>query len=265
MNMYLHELRTYRKNTLLWAVSLGAATALFMAMYTVFAKDAPLITELLKGFSDAVKKAFGMTPEVMTSLNGFYSFVLGFIVLCGAVQAMNLGISVLAREATGKTADFLLTKPVTRAEVLTAKLLAVLTHLAATSALILLVASVSAFAVEPGGFDFGTFLLMSLTFFWVQLIFAALGFVTAAVVPKIRSVLPVALSVVFAFYIAGMAGAALGDGRLYYLSPFKYFDLVYVAQNASYELSYAVVAAAVVVAAVAAGYIVFTRRDVHAA
>lgn len=265
MNIYLQELRAYRKNTILWIVSLGVATAAFVAMYAVFTVDAEAMVELMKGFPDIVLKAFGMLPETMISINGFYSFVLGFLVLCGAIQAMSLGISVLAKETTGKTADFLLTKPVTRVQVLTAKLLAVLTHLAASSACFMLVATVTAFSVDTRGFDYSAFMLMSLTFFWVQLIFAALGFVTAAVVPKIRSVLPVSLSAVFAFYIVGMAGAALEDDKLYYLSPFKYFDPVHIAQYSSYELSYAMVAMAVVIAAVAAGYVIFTRRDVHAA
>src|SRR5664280_1199480 len=128
MNIYFHELRSYRKNTIIWIVSLGAATALFMSMFTIFSEGSADLVNLFKGFPDTVLKAFGM-PDVsmLFTLPGFYSFILGFLVLCGSIQAMNLGISSLGREATGKTADFLLTKPVSRTRVITAKLLAVLT------------------------------------------------------------------------------------------------------------------------------------------
>jgi ABC-2 type transport system permease protein len=264
MNIYLHELRSYRKSTLVWIVSIVAATALFMAMFTVFSRSSEDILGIFKGFPDAVLKAFGMDPETMASLPGFYSFILTYLVLCGAVQAMNLGISALGREASGKTADFLLTKPVTRARVITAKLLAVLTLLVITGAFFSLAATVAAFSVSAG-FDCGRFLMMTATFFYLQILFASLGFLVSVLVPKIKSVLPVSLSTVFGFYIVGMVGAALGDDRIYWLTPFKYFDPAYIAQNAAYQAKYAVVAAAVFALCVAAGYIVYGRKDIHAA
>ncbi|MCX6563042.1 MAG: ABC transporter permease subunit [Candidatus Aminicenantes bacterium] len=264
MNIYFHELRSYRKNTIIWVLSVGAATVMFLSMFTIYYESAGELVRLFQAFPDAILKAFGMDVAKIATLPGFYSFILGFLVLCGAIQAMNLGISALGREATGKTADFLLTKPVTRTQVITAKLLAVLTHLAVSSAVFLLVASASAFSVSAGGFDYGTFLMMTLSFFYVQLIFAALGFLVSVIVPKIKSVLPVSLSTVFGFYIVGMVGAALNDDRIYYLSPFKYFDPAYIAQYSAYQPQYAAVGAAVVILAVAAGYLIYKNKDIHA-
>lgn len=265
MNIYFHELRSYRKNTIIWIVSLGVATALFMSMFTIFTAGTGDLVKLFGGFPKEVLKAFGI-PEVtkLFTLPGFYSFILGFLVLCGAIQAMNLGISSLGREATGKTADFLLTKPVTHARVVTAKLLAVLTCLAVSSAVFLLIATVSAYAVSPEGFDYYTFLLMTLSFFYVQVIFAALGFIVSVLIPKIKSVLPVSLSTVFGFYIIGSVGAALGDDRIYYLTPFKYFDPTDIVLNSAYQLKFIIISVAIVVVAVAAGTVTYKKKDIHA-
>ena len=265
MNIYLHELRSYRKSTIIWILSAGIATALFMSMFTIFSEGSADLVNLFSGFPKEILKAFGM-PDISKffTLPGFYSFILGFLVLCGAIQAMNLGISSLGREATGKTADFLLTKPITRTRVITAKLLAVLTCLAISSAIFLAVATVSAFSVSPGGFDYGTFLLMTLSFFYLQLIFAALGFIVSVLVTKIESVLPVSLSTVFGFYIIGSVVAALDDERIYYLTPFKYFDPVYIVQNSAYQLKYIIISVAIIMLAVAAGIIVYKRKDIHA-
>jgi ABC-2 type transport system permease protein len=265
MNIYFHELRSYRKNTVIWVLAVGAATVLFMSMFSIFREGSADLVNLFKGFPDAVLKAFGM-PDIqkLFSLPGFYSFILGFLVLCGAIQAMNLGISSLGRETSGKTADFLLTKPVTRARVVAVKLLAVFTYLVVSSIAFLLVATASAYAVSPDGFDYGTFLLMSLSFLYVQLIFAALGFLVSVIVPKIKSVLPVSLSTVFGFYIIGSVAAALNDVRIYYLTPFKYFDPVDIVQHSAYQLKYVIISVVVIVVAVAAGYLVYKKKDIHA-
>ena len=265
MNIYLHELRSYRKNTLLWIAGLGAGALFMFWMFPTFAQNIAPLQQMLANFPPVVQAAFGLSVERIGSVTGFYSFVVTFLMLCGAVQAMNLGVSVMTKEQTGKTADFLLTKPRARGGVAAAKLLAAFTCVAATSAVYIGVTTGMAAAVSAEPVEYGPFLLMSLAFFFVQVIFLAMGFFTGAVWPKIRSVLPVSLSTVFGFYIVGMVAAALEREDLYYLSPFKYFDTVHILMKSSYQPSFLVTGAAVTALCVLAGMIVFVRRDVHAA
>ena len=265
MNIYLHELRFYRKNTLLWIVSLCAGTLFLFWMFPAFASNAATISELLQNYPAIIQKAFGLSMDKISTVPGFYSFIITFLMLCGAVQAISLGISVLTKESTGKTADFLLTKPLTRGHVLTAKLMAILTCVVVTSAVFIGAATAMAFVFQNAAFDYTPFLLMSLAFFFIQVIFLALGIAIGAMVPKIRSVLPVSLSTVFGFFILGMVAAAMDLGDLYYLTPFKYFDTISILETSAYKLSFAATGAAVTVLAVLVGYIVYTRRDIHAA
>ncbi len=265
MNIYLHELRCYRKNTLLWIVSLGAGSALLFWMFPTFAQNIAPIQQMLANFPPVIQAAFGLSVESIGSVTGFYAFVITFLTVCGAVQAMYLGLSVTTKEHTGKTADFLLTKPRTRASVLTAKLLATFTCVAVTGAVYAAATAAAAAAVSPVPVDYPRFLLMSLSFFFIQVIFLAMGFCVGTAVPKIRSVLPLALSTVFGFFLVGMAAAALEREDLYYLSPFKYFDTLRVLQKSSYQTSFLVTGAALTALCVLAGYAVYTRRDVHAA
>jgi ABC-2 type transport system permease protein len=265
MNVYLHELRCYRKNTLLWIVSLGAGVALLFWMFPAFAQNIAPLQQMLANFPMVIQIAFGLSVESIGSVTGFYAFAVTFLMVCGAVQAMYLGLSVMTKEHTGKTADFLLTKPLTRVSVLTAKLLATFTCVAVTSAVYVAVSAAAAAAVSTSPVDYPRFLLMSLAFFFIQVIFLAMGFCVGAVVPKIRSVLPVSLSTVFGFFIVGMAAAALERQDLYYLSPFKYFDTLRVLQKSSYQTSFLVAGAAVTALCVLAGYVVYTRRDIRAA
>lgn len=264
MNMFLHELQAYRRSTLIWTLSLVALTVLFFSMFPSIAREAEEFKKLLEGFPEAVRKALGLAVENIGSILGFYTYVFLYISLCGAIQAMNLGTSIISKEVREKTADFLLAKPVTRTRVLTAKLLAALTSLIFTNIFYLAAATAMASLVQTQGYNIKIFLLISLTLFFLQLIFLALGIIVAVVVPKIRAVLAISLGTVFAFFIIGALASTTGDAALRYLTPFKYFDLTYIMQNAGYELSFVIIAIGLIVAAVTASYFIYAKKDIQA-
>lgn len=264
MNIYLHELRAYWKNTVVWIMSLGAGTLFMFAMYPAFSSNAEALSDALANYPLMIQLAFGLMLDRIGSVSGFYSFIVTVLTLIGAVQAMTLGISVLSKETTGRTAEFLLTKPVTRGRVALSKLLAVFTCVLATGGLFVLISASCASAFSGAPFAMKPLILMALSFFFVQAMFLALGFATAALIPKIRSVLPVSLTSVFAFFALGTVAAMLENEKLYYLSPFRYFETRYILLTSSYRPSFALAAALVVLCCVILGYTAFTRRDVRA-
>lgn len=186
------------------------------------------------------------------------------VTLCGAIQAMNLGTSIISKEVREKTADFLLTKPVTRHQVLTAKLLAALASLVVTNVVYIAAASFMAIQVRTEEFNLSTFILLSLTLFFVQLMFLAIGIIVTVVVPKVKSVLTISLATVFAFYFLGMFSSTTGDDAKRYISPFKYFDTAYVMENAGYEIPFLIAGAAVIILAIGVSYYVYAKKDIHA-
>ena len=124
MNMFLHELKAYRKSTIIWTCSLVGLIIMFLPIFPVSQMILKEFKNLLEGYPEAVRKAFGLTLDSFSSILGFYSYIFVYVALCGSIQAMNLGLSIVSKEVSEKTADFLLTKPVTRKQILTAKLFA---------------------------------------------------------------------------------------------------------------------------------------------
>lgn len=263
MNIFMHELRAYRKSTMIWTISIIMIAALFMSFYPSFSKDAEEFTKLLEGYPEAVRTAFGINLDNFFSILGFYCYALSFITLCGAIQAMNIGTSIVSKEVREKTADFLLTKPVTRATILTAKLLAAFVSIVATNLVYLAAAIILAYQVKTADFNLKIFILLSLTVFFVQLIFLAIGMILSVIVAKIKSVLTVSLGTVFAFYFLGMFSAATGDEAKRYISPFKYFDTAYIIENASFETAYFLTELMIIIVAILASYMVYRKKDIH--
>ena len=264
MNMFIHEMKAYRKSTIIWTCSLIAIIVLFLSIYPSFSKEADAFKELMEGFPEPVRKAFGLSVDSMSSLVGFYSYTFLYITLCGAIQAMNLGTSILSKEVREKTADFLLTKPVTRTQIITAKLLAALTSLVITNVAYLTVASIMASLVKVEDYSYKIFFMVSFTLLFVQLFFLALGVIVSVLSRRIKSVLPISLGTVFGFFIVGMLGSALGDEAVRYITPFKYFDTNYIINNSSYEGTFIMIEIVFIIVAIAASYYVYCKKDIHA-
>lgn len=265
MNIYLHELRSQRKSALIWTCSLIALATLYLSVYPGMAKDAEAFKSLLGSYPPTVRAMLGINLDTITSVLGFYSLVFSFITLCGAIQAMNLGTSILSKETRERTADFLLVKPVSRSTVVTAKLLAALTTILATNVVYYAVTLLIANSVKISDFSNKLFFMINLTLLFLQVIFLAIGIAVSVFFKKLKSVLPVSLGTVFGFY---MIGAFIATGKdndaARFFSPFRYFDNSYILQHASYETAYLVTGAAVVVIAVIVAYFIYIKKDIHA-
>lgn len=263
MNIFLHELKAYRKSTMIWTLSLVALVVLFLSMFPSFSKDAEEFKKLLEGFPVELRKAIGLSVESIATLIGFFSYAFLYLKLAGAIQAMNLGTSILSKESREKTADFLLTKPVTRAQVVTSKLLAALVSLVTTNIVFIAATFMMASIVAGDDFNKEALFLISISLFFLQLIFMALGIVISVIFPKIKSVISVSLGTVFGFFMLGMISSTTEDEALRYLTPFNYFDSTYITEHASYETSFLVTGTLVIITAVSASYYLYGKKDVH--
>jgi ABC-2 type transport system permease protein len=265
MNMYLHELKSMRKTAIIWTLVLIGLAAIFLCIYPSMASDAEEFKKLLGSYPPTVRAMLGINLEYITTILGFYSFIFVFIILCGTIQAMNLGVSILSKESRERTADFLLVKPVSRGTIVNAKLLAAITTIFVTDAVFYAVTLAIASSVKTDDFSIKLFFMINLTMLFLQLIFLAIGLVVSVFFKKLKSVLPVSLGIVLGFYMIG-ALIATGENNdaARYISPFKYFDIPYIINNAGYEVSYLITGAVITVAAIAASYIIYIKKDIHA-
>lgn len=265
MNVFLRELQAYRRSALIWAGSLSAIVVVFMMLYPAFSHDVEGLTKVLENFPPAIRALVNISAESFLSVLGFYGYLLSFAALAASIQAMNVGVGVIAKENFGKTADFLLSKPMRRTRVMTAKLGAALTVVLFTNAVFVAVSFVTVAAASDEPFSATALLLLASTLLLMQLIFLALGALFAVAIPKIKSVVAVSLPTVFAFYIIGAIGDVLENVEVRWVSPFRYYDPIYIITNRAYETKFVAVEAAFVIVALIATYVIFVKKDVRAA
>lgn len=261
MNMFLYELRASRKSTIVWTISLVSVLVLFMSLFPSFSKDVDEVNKLLEGFPEPVRKALGLEIGSLGSLLGYYSYSFTYLALAGAIQAMNLGTNILSKEVREKTADFLLTKPVTRTQIVKAKLLAAVTSLLITNLVFLGAAGLTATMVKTEAYDAKVFYMISITLFFIQLIFLAFGLLASVIIPRIKSVLAVSLGTVFTFFLIGMLASTGEDEVKRLFSPFKYFEAKKVMYGGGLDGMFVGVSFALIIGLILLTFIGFKKRD----
>lgn len=264
MNVLGRELKMLRLGTILWIVALSGLVLMYIALYPTFSSDAELTKTLFENFPPAFKAAFGINVDTMLSFLGFFAFTFTELTLFASIYAMNTGVSVLSRESRSKTTDFLLSKPRSRTSIFLQKYVAGLVVMFVTWTVVTLAAFGLAKAFGAGDFDTWRFGQLMGVLLILQVWFFACGMFVAELRPKLKSTIPTTLAVTFGFFMLSMLGAILGDEKLRYVSPFRFFDYMGIVSGNGYEVVYAIIAATSFVAMFVATYLMYTRRDTKA-
>jgi ABC-2 type transport system permease protein len=264
-NIFRYEFRARLNSVIIWSLASSALALVFFALFPAFADQAALMNEMLAKLPKELLSAFGMDKVDLSTVLGFYSFIFIFIQICLAIQAGNYGFGLVSVEENELTADFLLSKPVSRAQVLTSKLLAVLASLTVTN-LAVWVSGIAAILMFRGSraIDFGTLLLLLLSILLLQLFFLSVGLVISLLVKRVRNVTPYSLGLGFGAYILSAFSGVFGEVALEYITPFKHFDPAYMIQNNAWNTPLVLLNVAVTLVSLAASYWLYLRRDIPA-
>jgi ABC-2 type transport system permease protein len=264
-NIFRHEFRTRLKSVVIWSLALTFLIVFFFSFFSVFADQAALMNEFLARYPQQLRAALGMDRMDLATVLGYYSFIFLFVQLCLAIQASNYGFGLVSIEESELTADFLLSKPVSRTQVLTSKLLAALTSLTITN-LVVWVSSFAAISLFRGEREYEplTLLLLLLSIVIFQLFFLSVGLVISLLVKRVRSVTPYALGLGFGSYVLSAFSGVFADVKLEYITPFKHFDPNYIIQHGAYNMPLVLLNVAVTLVALAVSYWLYIRRDIPA-
>jgi len=264
MNIYLHELRSTARSIVIWSLSTAILILVFTSVFSSIAKDAELLNQAMAQFPEELLIAFGMTGMDLSTVLGYFSFLFLFVQILLAIQASNYGFSMLSVEERELTADFLLTKPVSRARILVSKFLSALTALTITNAVVW-VSSFVFLNLFRGDktFESGPLILLLLSIIIFQLVFLTLGMLISLVVKRVRSVTPFSMGLAFGMYVLATFGGMLGDAKLELITPFKHFDATYIVNHQAYDPK-ALISVAFILISVVTTYVLYQRRNIPA-
>lgn len=260
MTIVKHELRRGKLSLLIWSASIAFMLGICVLFFPEMENQMEQVSSVFADMGN-FSAAFGMDRLNFGEFLGFFCVECGNILgIGGAMYAALLGITALSGEEKEHTAEYLLTHPVSRAQVITGKLLAVVVQI---TALNLINAAVTALMVMVIGEtpDTKTLALLFFAYYLLQLNIAAITFGISAFLR--RGSLGIGLGLALGFYFVNIIANLTEDAKvLKYITPFSYTEGADIVAEKALELPYLAAGLAMAVIGIAVAYYQYSRKDI---
>ncbi len=260
MTIFMHELKRGRLALCIWAAAISFMLAVCVLIYPEMSSQMGEMTDMFSqmgGFT----AAFGMDRINFGEFIGFFGVECGNVMgLGGAFFAALIGISALAKEEKEHTADFLLTHPVSRTSVIAQKLGAVIAQIVILNLIVIAVTALSVLIIGEKA-EVGTFALLFIAYFLMQLEVAAITFGISAFLR--RGGLGLGLGLAAVFYFLNIIANLMEDTKpLKYITPFGYTDSADIISEKALNGGYLAVGMALMAVGAAAAFWQYLRKDI---
>ncbi len=227
-NLFTMELRRNFPVLIIWSMIISVLIVLTMMVYPVFMTNQSKIAAMLSIVPKGALQFKGISNyDDLMSVLGFYAAnnVIYMMVL-GSMFSIVLSSSILLREEYNRTAEYLLTRPVTRSEVFFSKGSVVLLWIIILNLLTALAGYVSMEIVRTGPYSVKSFIILSLSTLMLNILFGSIGLFISVLVKRAKPVTSFTVGLVLVFYFIYTISKIAGEVSLIgYLSPFMYVDL----------------------------------------
>ncbi len=263
MVIFFRELARNRKSFLIWTACLVLSNVGMLALYPTIVDQAGEYNDLVKKLPVAVLEGMGMDNLDFSRILDYFAYVFIYIILFGGVYAMLLASSIISKEENEKTIEFLLAKPVTRNQIVTAKSLCVLFYIVSFNLIFIVADYITFECIKKIDYSLKTFILAHLGFLILQLTFAAIGMLISVFIVKAKSIYPITFGVVLGTFFINII-SAISDKleNLKYLTPFKYVNPSDIVKSGRIENVYIIIMCAIIVVSVALTYVFYNRKNI---
>ena len=136
MTLVKHEWKLGRTSFIIWTASVGFLLAVCVFLFPEMKGQMEDVSDIFSSMG-SFTAAFGMDRLNFGTLTGFYAIECGNVLgLGGAFYAALCAVGTLSKEEKDRTAEFLLTHPVSRRRIVTEKLAAVLLQITAMNLIV---------------------------------------------------------------------------------------------------------------------------------
>lgn len=261
MTIVKHELRQGKLAFLIWTVSIACLMAICIILFPEMKSEMAGVSKLFASMG-AFTAAFGMDKLNFGTLIGYYAIECGNVLgLGGAFFASLCAIGILSKEERDRTAEFLLTHPVSRTQIVTGKLIAVLIQVTVMNLIVYAVCLGSIVAVGEA-IPWKELNLLHLAFFIMQLELAGICFGISAFMRKGSAGAGLGLAVVM-YFLNLIANTSKAASFLKYVTPFGYCNGADIVTHGSLDKVMLVIGLLVGVAGIIVAYAQYTRKDIH--
>ncbi len=261
MILVKHELKQGKKSLLVWTAAISFLLVVCVFLFPEMKGEMEGIGEVFSSMG-SFTAAFGMDQLNFGTLIGFYAIECGNVLgLGGAFFSALCAANILSKEEKDKTAEFLLTHPIRRSNILTEKLLAVLIQISVLN-LIIYALSVSSMAMIGEEIPWKEVNLLHLAYYLLQIELAGICFGISAFLRKGSA--GAGLGIAMLLYCLNlMANMTESAEFLKYITPFGYCDGADIVSSGSLNGTMIIIGMVMGIAGIVTAYLHYTKKDIH--
>ena len=223
--MFKREMKINFKSFMIWTLILIGLFLVVFLMYPsiVNSENMEMMDEMMKMFPEEMLKAFNMDISgIDTAFGWLKTEGYVFVLLITGVYSGILGSSILLKEESDKTIEYLNSLPITRNEIVISKLLCGFIYII----LMILVLGLFNFIglSLSGDFDVKTYILLSLTPMFSSLVIFVVCLFMSTFTHKTKKTLGISLGIVFFSYFLQVVSEITKD-----VEWLKYFSIYTLA------------------------------------
>ena len=265
-NLFLKEMRRNAFSLIIWMIVITLLITVTISVYRTFMENQSQITGMLSLIPKGALQFKGISNfNDLLSVLGFYAAnnVIYMMVL-GSIYSIVLASNILLKEEYDKTAEYLLTRPVTRSEIFFSKLAVISLNIFILN----LVTSLAGFTcmelVKEGPFSINAFLILSLYTLLLNGIFAATGLFLSTLVKRAKPITTSCIGLVLIFYfIYTISKITVSIAKIGYLSPFRYVDMNVVSPGYTIDIWHLIYFVGIGILLTGLSYRIYMRKDIY--
>ena len=265
-NLFLNEMRRNAISLIVWMIAITLLISLTMAVYRTFVENQSKILGMMSLVPKGALQFKGISNfNDLLSVLGFYSVNnIIYMMVLGSIFAIVLSSNILLKEEYNKTAEYLLTRPLTRSEIFFSKLAVIFLYVFLLNLVTALAGFICMELVKTGPFSIRAFLILSLYTLLLNLLFGAIGLFLSTLVKRPKPITAFSIGLVLIFYfIYTLSKITESASKIGYLSPFRFVNMD--AINPAYKLDFWHLLYFIGISLLLAGlsYRLYNRKDIY--
>jgi ABC-2 type transport system permease protein len=236
-NLFLKEIRRNSVSLMIWMIVITLLIVVTMSFYRTFLENQSKIVGMLSLIPKGALQFKGISNfNDLMSVLGFYAAnnVIYMMVL-GSIFSIVLSSNILLKEEYDKTAEYLLTRPVTRSEIFISKLAVLSINVFILNLVTALAGFICMELVMKTPFSIGAFLILSIYTLLLNILFGAIGLFLSTLIKRAKPITTFSIGLVLIFYfIYTLSKITEGAAKMGYLSPFRFASVD--ATNPAYTI-----------------------------
>lgn len=263
--LFFMEMRRNSRSLLIWSIVTGVLIFFTMSFFRTVLQYQQQISGMIQMVpAIAIKmRGFSNINDLFSAMGFYTANNLVYMMLLGSIYAIVLSSNILLKEEYGKTAEYLMSRPVTRLEIFTTKLALAFLNIVLLNLLATLIGFISIMVYKKGPFDPEPFLVISIYTLLLNLLFGACGLLISVMMKRARPVtfscVGLTLVLYFLYTISRMSGV---DGTFGYISPFKWVNVEVLSPSYGLELSRVAAFLGITVLLILVSGLTYRRKDI---